>query len=196
MSDDNEIWKDIEGYEGLYQVSNMGNIKGLDRYVTVYRYGKPYSRLQKGGIIKIQKDQHGYNQVQLHKGNRKSVETCRVCILVAKHFIPNQENKPCVDHINTIRDDDRACNLRWVSYKENANNPLTKERYKSASKKPRYDRRKPVSQYTKDGVFIREWDSAIEASDELGIHLGSIYGVCHGREHYNTAGGFIWKYAS
>lgn len=126
-----EQWKDIENYEGLYQVSDQGRVKSLDRTLLVFRNGKYYNKTQKGCIMTKQKDSHGYNQVQLHKGTRKKVHSCLVYKLVAKAFIPNPENKPCVDHINTDRTDDRACNLRWVSYKENANNPITLEHYRT-----------------------------------------------------------------
>lgn len=188
-----EIWKDIEGYEGLYQVSNLGRIRGLDRYLSVERYGKTYNRFQKGSIVKKQKSTCNYNQVQLHKGNE--AHTYPVYKLVANAFISNPENKPCVDHINTDRNDDRACNLRWVTYKENANNPLTMKKYLGRDGNPQLDKRKPVSQFTKDGVFIKKWVCARVAAKELGITKSNIQSVAEHRPHFHTAGGYKWEYA-
>ena len=193
---DVEIWKDIKNYEIKYQVSNFGNIRSVDRYIDFNRGEQHFRIFRKGQIIKKQLDSHGYEQVQLHDGTRNKVHTLLVHKLVAEAFIPNPDNKPCIDHINTIKTDNRVENLRWTSHKENCNNELSLEHYKFAKKQPRYAIRKPVIQYAKDGTFIKRWDSAIDASEKLGIHLASIYGVCAGAEHYHTAGGFIWKYAS
>ena len=114
MKADLEIWKDIDGYEGLYQVSNRGRVKALN-----------FARSGKEGIVKQQTNHNGYNVVYLSRNDeRKKFSVHR---LVALTFIPNIENKPCVDHINTIRDDNRVENLRWVTHKENCNNELTKE---------------------------------------------------------------------
>jgi len=191
---DIEIWKDIEGYEGLYRISNLGRVMGLDRDICVKRYGKTYIRTQKGGIIRIQKDTTGYNQVQLHSGSREKIHTFRVCVLVAKHFIPNPENKPCVDHINTDRTDDRACNLRWATYKENSENPLTMQHHQETHKVPHVPTRKPVAQYTKDGVFIRKWSCADEAAKALFLTKSNIQSVAGHRPHSHTAGGYKWEY--
>ena len=178
------------------RVSNLGNIRSVDRYIDFHRGNQNFKILRKGQIIKKQLDSSGYEQVQLHDGNRHKVNNYLVHKLVAEAFIPNPENKPCIDHINTIRTDNRVENLRWVSHKENCNNELSLEHYKCANKQPRHNIRKPVNQYSKGGTFIKRWDSAIEASEKLGINLASIYSVCVGAKHYHTAGGFIWKYAA
>lgn len=109
-----EIWKDIEGYEGLYKVSNLGRVKSLN-----------YRHTGKEEILKPQDNGHGYLQVKLYK----NVEEDRQLIhrLVAIAFIPNPEGKPEVDHINGKRTDCRACNLRWVSSIENKNNGQSKK---------------------------------------------------------------------
>ena len=107
----NEVWKDVVGYEGLYQVSNMGNVKSVG-------YGKER-------VLKPGKDSRKYLTVSLSKS--KKPKTFLVHRLVAQAFIPNPDNKPCIDHINTITTDNRVENLRWVTPKENVNNPLTRE---------------------------------------------------------------------
>ena len=101
-----EIWKDIQGYEGLYQVSNFGRVKGLKR----------------SKIRKLCNDRGGYLCVSLKK--QGTVKLCKVHRLVAVAFIPNPENKPQIDHINAIKTDNTIKNLRWVSAKENVRNPL------------------------------------------------------------------------
>ena len=111
--EDKEIWKDIEGYEGLYQISNLGRIKSS--YNGKEKILKPF-------------DNHGYFRIQLYKNGVRKKET--IHRLVAKAFIPNPENKPYIDHINTIRTDNRVENLRWVTHEENNNNPLTNAKRK------------------------------------------------------------------
>ena len=109
----NEEWRDVVGYEGLYQVSNRGRVKRLVS-----------PKCKKERLLAITKDlKYGYCRVMLSKGNKES----RFLIhrLLAGHFIPNPENKPCIDHINGIRDDNRIENLRWCTHKENNNFPLS-----------------------------------------------------------------------
>lgn len=110
----NEVWKDIDGYEGLYQVSNFGRVKSVGR--------------GKERVLKAGKNSNNYLTVVLCKS--KKPKSFLVHRLVAQAFIPNPENKEQIDHINTIRDDNRVENLRWVTPKENGNNPLTKEHCK------------------------------------------------------------------
>ncbi len=118
-----ETWKPVKGYEGLYEVSNKGNVRSVDRYVM---NGKGYCLL-KGKPRKIYHNSKGYLKTELHKnGQGKQYFIHR---LVANAFIPNPNNLPYIDHINTIRDDNRAINLRWCTHKENSNNPLTKEHF-------------------------------------------------------------------
>ena len=104
-----EVWKDIVGYEGIYQVSNFGRVKNTET----------------GRIMKTYKDKYGYITTSIsYKGKTKHFLIHR---LIAKAFIPNPENKPHINHINTIRDDNRIENLEWVTRKENSNNPLTRK---------------------------------------------------------------------
>ena len=112
-----EIWKPIKDFEGYYEVSNIGRVRSLN-----------YKRTGKGKILKNIEDYKGYLEVVLTKnGKRKQFKVHR---LVAEAFIPNPENKPCIDHINTVKSDNRVENLRWVTYKENSNNEKTLEKFK------------------------------------------------------------------
>ncbi len=117
----NEIWKPIEGYEGLYEVSNKGNVRSVDRYVM---YGNRCCLL-KGKPRKAHLISTGYLMADLYKNSQRTHYL--IHRLVAEAFIPNQSNLPCIDHINTIKTDNRVENLKWCSYKENMNNPLTRE---------------------------------------------------------------------
>lgn len=114
-----EEWRDVAGYEGVYQVSSLGRVQSLDRYVT-HSNGV---RFVKGKIMTLVYDQSGYLRIRLN--NEAKGVTRKVHRLVAETFIPNPENKSQIDHINTIKDDNRVENLRWVSPKENSNNILT-----------------------------------------------------------------------
>ena len=109
-----EIWKDIEGFEGYYQVSNLGRVKSLDRYVPDKRRGKVHisERIMKLTVIGT-----GYYQVTLTKfGEQIPYYVHR---LVAKAFISNPNNLPEVDHIDAVKTNNDVSNLRWVTQEEN-----------------------------------------------------------------------------
>lgn len=124
-----EIWIDVKDYEGFYQVSNLGRVKSLDRIVLPNKFYA--SKILKGSLNK-----DGYRRILLYKNSKyKGTSIHR---LVATHFIDNPENKPCINHINGIRNDNRVENLEWVTYSENerhAYDVLGKVSY-GAKKKP------------------------------------------------------------
>lgn len=109
-----EIWKEIKDYEGSYMVSNLGRVKSLDRKVLA-RYGK-YREI-KGAILNLTPDKDGYLKVNLKK-NQKG-KSLRVHRLVADAFLINSENKPQVNHINGVKNDNNIKNLEWVTLSEN-----------------------------------------------------------------------------
>lgn len=197
-----EIWKDIIGYEGLYQVSNLGRIKSLKRK-TISRNGNTkYLKSEKERILKTVNDNNGYVIVYLcNNGKNKMI---RVHRLVAKTFIPNPEMKPVVNHINGIKNDNRLENLEWTTYQENIIHAYktglkvtTKKQIESSIKNILIACEKnkvKVDQFDLNGNYIKTWNSIQEASSFYNLSCSSgIIKCCKGKQ--KTAGNYIWKYA-
>lgn len=197
-----EIWRPVKGFEGYYEVSNMGNVRSIDRIVKRGRFCE--KRKSHPLSVVISSGTKGYCFVNLNiNGKTYSKKVHR---LVADAFIPNPYNKPCVDHINTIRTDNRAENLKWATYKENANNPITynkclqntytndiKQKVLETKKKNKSKRApKTVYQFDKNGNFVGEYYSGAEAARKTGIDHSSIIDVCNGKAI--TAGGYFWSF--
>lgn len=105
--------------------------------------------------------------------------------IIAELLIPNLDNKPCIDHINTDRTDNRLENLRWVTYKENQNNPLSKEKISKSNSKT-------LLQFDKEGNFIKEWRGLNEVEKEMGItHQHISYAINYKN---GVDDNYIWKY--
>lgn len=184
---ENEIWKDIPGYEGLYQVSNLGRVKSLSR--TIYRKNGQLVNL-KGKYLSSCFDRYGYKIVVLSKYKKKTKTVHR---LVALSFINNPYNLPEIDHIDGNRNNNKVENLRWVTRKQNANNPISKIRYSKAAKVLMNYKvlRKSVNQI-KDGKIIAEYESMREAERKTKIAHSSIKKAIIGKIKH--AGGYKWEY--
>lgn len=111
-----EIWKDFKGYEGLYQVSNLGRVKSLER-TFLDKIG--HKQHIKERILKPKTDRNGYLRVGLSNGNGKP-KTLSVHRLVCQAFHKNPENKPSVNHIDENKVNNTASNLEWCTVKENS----------------------------------------------------------------------------
>lgn len=168
-----EIWKQVPEKYGNYEVSNTGTIrhtvlkeiKKTKIHATGYIYGKTIKNKKKINI-------------KLHR-------------VVAETFIPNPSNKPCVNHINGIKTDNRVENLEWVTYKENSNHAI-KTGLLDFSKIDKSHSYTAVRQFTKKGCFIKDWESIKQAAIELNISKSAISDVCAHR--HVSAGGYIWQY--
>lgn len=182
-----EIWKPIKGYENLYQVSNLGNVKSLSRLVKGVKYGKYYEFFIKEKLLKQHKDNKGYLRVKLYKEGVS--QTMKVHRLVAESFLGDIYNKE-IDHINTIKTDNRVDNLRIVTSKENANNPLTKLHNSNAHIGIK---NKMVRCIFNDGTYI-EFDSLTEAvNSNYATNICGVSKCCNGiiKIHNNLRWEFV-----
>ena len=166
---DKEIWKDIAGYEGLYQVSNFGNVKNIKTQKNISPFGK------------------NYLVVALYKAHKKKYKN--IHRLVATAFLENKNNLPQVNHINGNKRDNRSINLEWCSAKYNIQEAFRLGLAKNLSGEKSV-RSKKVNQYDINGNFIKTWESMNIAKETLNI--GHIHECCKGRR--KTAGGFKWEY--
>lgn len=167
----NEIWKDIQGYEGLYQISNLGRIKSL------------YKRGNRPPLIIRQPIKRGYYQVGLR--NKRTRKFFQVHRLVAQAFIPNPENLPQINHKDENKLNNVVENLEWcsVSYNNAYGTRLSRVAEKTG---------KPVMQYTLDGEFIKEYPSLSEAARQTKSRLSGISMCC--AKKYSNSNGYLWIY--
>lgn len=184
-----ETWKSIEGYEGKYEISNLGRVKSL-----IDKNGKKREQILKPRISK-----NGYLYLNLWKdsvGKAKKIHR-----LVADAFCVKPKDAQCVNHINGVKTDNRADNLEWCrfsynikeAYRMNLIQPTTGERngmYGVHGKD--HPSSKPVKQYDLNHNFIKRYDSCVEAGKELNLNHGSIQRCARGDR--KTAYGYIWEY--
>ena len=169
-------------------VSNLGRVCSLHRTI-VQRNGIP--RKVKPVLLRSRINNNGYISVSLH--NTTLPKLCSVHRLVALAFIPNPEGKPCVDHINTIRTDNRVCNLRWCTYSENLQNPLSLLRYKKINlgRKRPYAYRPVVA--IKNNQVIYQFEKLTDCI-KYGFDYTSVSSICVGRRKIHK--GFTFMYLS
>lgn len=183
-----EIWKAIKGYEGFYQVSNLGNVRSIDRDIV----GKDgILQKRKGAIMQKTIINSGYYSVGLRKDGKRKREL--IHRIVATAFIPNPNGLMFVNHKDEDKLNNCSSNLEWCSPKYNVNygNSLTKLslshiNHPSLSKK--------VLMLDKNGKILREFLSIHEASRITGIKDYNISRCCNGVKFYKTAGGYVWKF--
>lgn len=181
---------DIEGFEN-YQITDDGRVwsKKTNKYLSTNK-----------------KNGNGYPQVMLYKNGVGVL--VKIHRLVAKAFIPNPQNKPCIDHINTDKTLNVVSNLRWVTHTENMNNPITKQKMKTISvgRHPSEEARKKMSlshkgkiahnrktvyQYRLDNELVKVYDSVADAAKN-GFDKGHVAACCLGK--LKTHKGFRWSY--
>lgn len=182
----NEEWKTLQENKN-YQISNLGRVKSIGRYVNHWRGGK---RRHEERIINNQTATNGYQHVLL--GDRSIVSIHR---LVAKYFVPNPENKKQVNHKDGNKKNNSADNLEWVTNKENQQHSWIylgrvgprKGKFGAASKV-----NKPVLQISKEGKLVKRWEAMKRAEVEGGFDAGSICRCCKGISKIHK--GFRWQY--
>lgn len=158
-------------------------IEGIEnKYYSVTEEGRIFN--SEGLEMKQHLTHDGYARVPLQRGLPRK-KMYRVHRLVAENFIPNPEDKPVVNHLNGVRNDNRKSNLEWATVSENNRHMYLTNRGTKA---------KEVFQYDLNGNFIKRFDSPIDAEKETGIARQNISKV--GRGLRNHAGGFFWTYAS
>lgn len=177
-----EIWKAVPGYEGLYEVSNCGRVRSLDRWVIGGFAGK---RFMKGRILKVGVASNGYCMVVLTKGHAKTVHR-----LVAKAFIPNPDNLPMINHKDEDKTNNCVDNLEWCSSKYNNNYGTLKERHERGNNYNRI----AVDKFDLYGNYICTYGSISQAASSVGVKYQTICACLKNPKHKHTAGGYKWRY--
>ena len=170
----NEIWKDVTNYEGLYQVSNLGRVKSIG-------YGTER-------ILKLVRLKNGYLKVSLWKNSKN--KQFLVHRIVAQAFLSNPQNLSQVNHKDEDKTNNSVQNLEWCDQKYNHNYGTINQRISEKMTNGKLS--KPVLQYTKTGEFVRKWKSTKDVERNLGYSQSYISKCCNGKR--NSANGFIWKY--
>ena len=164
-----EIWRDIPDYEGIYQVSNLGEIRSC----------------KTNRIRKQIKQRSGYMRIILTKNKKQ--KAFFVHTLVAKCFVENTNNSPYVNHIDGNKENNDSNNLEWVTASQNMKHAINKGLVK------RHPWSVKVSQYSLDGRFIKTWDRMADVAKFLDCHHSQVSDCCRGKQ--KTCKGYIWKYA-
>lgn len=170
-----EIWKDVNGYVGLYKVSNTGKILSM----------------KKGKEMTLHVDVYGYHIATLYKD--KKHKTHKVHRLVAIAFIPNPNEYPSVNHKDENKKNNHVDNLEWSSSFYNANYG-SRNKNISKTQTNRIDQARHVLQFTRDGLLVAEFESVREAERQTGVYRSNIIACCKGNKRYPAAGGFVWEY--
>jgi len=187
-----EVWKDIKGYEGYYQISNKGRIHSLNRTITDKR-GFKYKK--KGKELKPHKGENGYIYISLKKNN--FTKTFTIHRLVATYFTFNPLRLPEVNHIDENKENNKADNLEWCTHKYNNSYGTKNSRamqnrdssYVSIQNKKRLS--KKVFQYDFNNNLIRIWPSTQECQRN-GFSQGCVAACCRGE--YKQYYGYKWSY--
>lgn len=181
-----EIWKDIVQYEGLYQASNLGNIRSIDRVVVS---SDGIRQFRHGKTIKQRKNQKGYKIVRLSKNGEAKNKF--VHILVLESFCKRPDGLNQINHKDENKENNRLDNLEYCNnvYNQNYGSCSVNKSKSTINDK---QKSKQVIQFAKDGTFIKEFPSLHEVERTLGFKHGHIRDACNEKLH--TAYGYKWKW--
>ena len=186
-----EIWKWIDGYKNMYQVSNLGRVRSVDRYV--YCEVSP-NKLQHlfGRVLKIRTDKKGYATVSLSKDGKQKIG--KIHRLVAQAFIPNPLNLPQVNHIDGNKTNNNVFNLEWCDNSYNQKHAHETGLFPTYEETKGWGRpAKPVAMLDlQTGQVLKTFKTLSSAGRETGINQFNIRTVCVGDR--NHAGGYGWKF--
>lgn len=179
------VRKPVPGYEGYYEVDNLGRVFSVDRIIQVNDNGRIYDKPIHGAMLKQTNHSRGYKTVALTKYGKTKQEY--VHRIVASAFIPNPDNLPAVNHKDENPKNNCVDNLEWCDRIYNMN-------YGSCPKRISQNNSKPIFQVNLDGSIVKRYPSVIQASKETGIPSSTIYDCTRGAR--KKAWGYIWKYAN
>ena len=184
----NEEWRDIKGYEGLYQISNLGRIKSFDKVIAQKNNS---TAIKKGRILHLSSDGK-YLFIGLTDSNRvrKNYKVHRLVAFAFPEICGEWFEGAEVNHKNEIKTDNRAENLEWCTPSFNVNYGTRNQR--TSEKNTNGFCSKTILQYSLDEQFIKEWPSVSEIQRTLNYSRSFICQVC--KNKYKQAYGFIWKY--
>ena len=182
-----EEWRPVVGYEGLYEVSSLGRVRSLDRYIdTVSGLGEPYKRFSKGRVLKLLYNNKGYLHITLYNGTTDKQKL--VHRLVAQAYIPNPYNLPEVNHKDQNPVNNRVDNLEWCDRIYNVNYADGRERHRRAVSRP-------IEQLTMDGQHIAYYLGIKTICKNTNMCRRSIQRCLHGLKRHKSAYGYRWRYA-
>lgn len=185
-----EVWAEVKrpNFDGRYEVSNYGNVRNL----------------KTKRLLKPVKHKNGYLFACLCKNGKQAIVS--VHRLVATAFIPNPNKYPIVNHKDETRNNNKASNLEWCTYKYNSNYGTVRERSRESLKKFRSSEKiketarqngsrtsKPVLQFDKQGNLLARYKSAKEAALSNKVNHSHVLDCCN-KKRCKTVGGYIWKF--
>lgn len=179
-----EIWKDITGYEGLYQISNMGRVKRLPSVIHLKTGGVKNYR---GGVLTPNRGRSAWKYESVSLSKNGEVHAFSIHRLVAMMFVPNPDGKPEVNHIDENIYNNRFDNLEWVSHRENIMSGTVQERIDKGRNKCK----KKVYQYDKKGNLIKTYDGCVDVEKD-GFSSKCVATCCVGKQ--KTHKGFVWSH--
>lgn len=186
-----EVWKDIDGFQGCYQVSNLGRVKGLNRYVACGKNGG--MRLQKECILLTSENRKGYLRIRISR-SRKEKYTLPVHRLVAKAFIDNTNSYPQVNHIDGNKKNNIVSNLEWCDNSYNQIHAYVHGLNDQSKYEAGRPKRKVAQIDIQTGEIIFVYDSISNASTVTNTSSSLIRKVC--KRERNKTKGYIWRYAT